>query len=87
MLSCFSQSTEQHLLLYRRLGGFVHPYFDVITTSILIAVLQSRHRMRPVISATLPNWLLCSCNVVSKRYAPDENQAIRRMISCHTLRS
>jgi len=61
-------------------------YFDAITTSIPIALSRSHLEMRPVISATLPNWLLCSCNVVSKHYAPDKNQAIRRVISCHTLR-
>ena len=66
--------------------GFFNPYFDSIATSILIALSRSRLTMRPVISATLPNWLSCSCNVVSKHYAPDKNQAIRRMISCHTLR-
>ena len=26
-------------------------------------------------------WSSCSCNVVSKHYAPDKNQAIHRMIS------
>jgi len=87
MLSCFSQSTEQHLLLYRHLRGFVYAYFDAITTSILIALLRSRLRMRPVVSATLPNWSSWSCNVVSKHYAADQNQAIHRMISCHMLRS
>jgi len=66
--------------------GLSDPYFDSIATSILIALSRSRLTMRPVISATLPNWLSCSCNVVSKHYAPDKNQAIRRMISCHTLR-
>ena len=71
--------------LYSWLRGFVRPYFDTITTSILIALSRSRLRMRPVISATLPNWLSCSCNVVSKHYAPDKNQAIHRMISCHTV--
>jgi len=71
--------------LYSCLRGSVRPYFDTMTTSILIAFSRPRLRMRPVRSATLPNWLSCSCNVVSKHYAPDKNQAIHRMISCHTV--
>jgi len=63
----------------------VHPYFDAINTGILIALSRSRLRICPVICAMLPNWLLCSCKVVSKHYAPDKNQAIHRMILCHTL--
>ena len=65
--------------------GFFDPYFNSVATSILIALSRSHLTMRPVISATLPNWLSCSCNVVSKHYAPDKNLAIRRMISYHTL--
>ena len=34
----------------------------------------------PVITATYPHKLLCACHVVSKLYAPDNNEAIHRAI-------
>jgi len=59
-----------------------------MTTELMIALLQSRYTISDyawISLATLPSGLSCSCNVVSKRYAPNKNQAIHRMISCQTI--
>jgi len=74
--------------LYLLLWGLVHPYYEAMTPTIMIALSQLHHTISVLawwLSATHPSTWSCSCNVVSKHHSANNNEAINRMISCQTM--
>jgi hypothetical protein len=70
--------------LYSRLRRFVRPYFNAMTTVLLIALSQSHH-MPVDITPHIPVGYHAHAAEVLKRDAPDKNQAIQCTVSCQTI--
>jgi hypothetical protein len=71
--------------LYRRLCRLVHAYFDHMSTILIIPWWRFYYPIPACaqwLHSRFLSWLSCLCNVVSKHYTPDTNQAINCMISC-----
>ena len=66
------------------LRGFVHPYFDAMTTMLMIESLWSRHVPGNELPR-IPVGYRAHAAEVLKRDAPDENQAIQHIVSCQTM--
>jgi len=70
--------------LYSRLQGFVRPYFDAMTTMLMIALSRSRHAPGDN-TPRFPVGYRAHAAEVLKRYTLDKNQAIQCMVSCQTM--
>jgi len=70
--------------LYSRLQSFVRPYFDGMTTELMIALSRSRCAPGDQTPRILVGYRAHAA-VVLERYAPNRNQAIQCMVSCQTV--
>jgi hypothetical protein len=69
--------------LYSCLRGPVHPFFNTITTLLMIALSRSRHAPSDNMPCIPVGYCVHGDEVVNQ-YCSDNNQAIVRMISCLT---
>jgi len=69
--------------LYSCLRRFVSPFFDTMTTLLIVELSRSRHAARDN-SPPIPVGYRAHAAEVLKRYAPDKNQAIQCTVSCQT---
>jgi len=70
--------------LYSRPRGFVRPYFDAMTTVLMIALSRSCHAPNDNTPRLSIGYRAHAAEVL-KRYASDKNQAIQCMVSCQTM--
>jgi len=70
--------------LYSRLHWFVCPYFNAMTTMLMIALSWSHHAPGDNMPCIPVSYRVHTSEVL-KHYAADKNQAIQRMISCQTM--
>ena len=70
--------------LYSRLRGFVRPYFNAMTTMLMIALSRSGHAPSDN-TPCIPLGYRAHAAEVLKQYVPDKNQAIQLMVSCQTM--
>ena len=69
---------------YSRLRGCVHLYFDAMTTVLMIALSRLRHASGDNLPR-IPVGYRIHADEVLKRYSPDYDRAIHRIISCQIV--
>jgi len=69
--------------LYSCLRGFVRPFFDTMTTLLMIVLSRSCHVPGDK-APPIPVGYCALAAEVLKRYAPNKNEAIQYTVSCQT---